>query len=217
MSNKLKFFALLVCALFAFSACSDDDDNNGETPGGGGNGNGTETPGEIKTVEFLDVKSYTDWVYFSFKKNEVVAVTDYANDMNWDIAFHRGDVRLNGGKSGKGKGAVVQTSIKNWDEVTEAPTTGYIADEIGTITTAFTGDGVTTAEQPFSKTLTGWLTVDTSNPPPKYTINGYIYVLKAADGNYVKLSLYDNKNEKNAAGYVSFKYQYNASGTAKFK
>lgn len=207
MSNKFKFFSLVVCALLTFSACSDDDDNEGNSG----------TPGVAKTVEFLDVKSYTDWVYFSFEKNAVVTVTDYANDLTWDIAFHRGDVRLNGGKSGNGKGAAIQTTFKNWDDVKEAPTTGYITDEVGTITTAFTGEGITTAEQPFSKTLTGWLTVDTSNPPPKYIINGYIYVIKAANGNYVKLSLYDNKNEKNAAGYVSFKYQYNASGTAKFQ
>lgn len=208
MKNQFKFLALFLCVFFAFSACSDDDDDSGKNNGG--------TPGTVKTVEFLDVKSYTDWVYFSFSKNAVVTVTDFANDLSWDIAFHRGDIRLNGGKSGKGKGAVVQTTSTNWDDIKEAPSSGYKTDEIGTITTSFTGTGITTEDQPFSQTLTGWLTVDTSNPPPKYTINGSIYVVKAADGNYVKLLLYDNKNEKNAAGYVSFKYQYNADGSTKF-
>lgn len=208
--KKIKLGLLFLCGIFLLSSCGDDDDVNPGTPEIPG------TPGEIKTVEFLDVKSYTDWVYFSFEKNDTVKITDYANDLTWDIAFHRGDVRLNGGKSGKGKGEVVQTSSKNWDEIKEAPLDGYIADEIGTITTAFTGAGITTEELPFSKILSGWLTVDTSNPPPKYTVNGWIYVIKAANGNYVKLSLYDNKNEKNAAGYVSFKYQYNADGSTKF-
>lgn len=202
--KKVKLGLLVLCGVLFLNSCSDDDDKK---PG---------TPGDIKTVEFLDVKLYTDWVYFSFEKNTVVTVSDFANDLTWDIAFHRGDVRLNGGKSGKGKGAVVQTSSKNWDDLKEAPSIGYLTDEVGTITTSFTGTGITTEEQPFSKTLTGWLTVDTSNPPPKYTINGWIYVVKAANGNYVKLSLYDNKNEKNAAGYVSFKYQYNSDGSTKF-
>jgi len=202
--KTFKLLTLILCNILLINACSSDDDDT------------QLLPGEIKDITFIDVKSYTDWIYFSFSKGEVVTVTDYTNDLSWDIAFHRGDVRLNGGASGKGKAEVVNTNFKEWSAVTEAPSSGYIKDKIGEITTAFTGTGITTEDQPFSQTLTGWLTVDTSNPPPKYTVNGWIYVLKAADGNYVKLSLYDNKNEKNTAGYVSFKYQYNASGSTKF-
>ncbi len=203
--TKIKLGLLILCGILFLSSCSSDDDDPQPT-----------APGSVETVEFLDVKSYTEWVYFSFEKKSVVTVTDFANDLNWDIAFHRGDVRLNGGKSGKGKGAVVQTAYKNWNDVKEAPKSGYVNDEIGTITTAFTGQGITTEDQPFSQLLSGWLTVDTSNPPPKYTINEHIYVVKSAKGNYVKLSLYDNKNEKNAAGYVSFKYQHNDNGVTDF-
>lgn len=111
---------------------------------------------------------------------------------------------------------MVNTNQKDWSAVTQAPTSGYQQDQIGEITTAFTGSGITTENQPFSQTLSGWLSVDTSNPPPKYTVNGWIYVLKSADGKYVKLLIYDNKNEKNSAGYVSFKYQYNESGSDLF-
>lgn len=172
--------------------------------------------GDVKDIQFIDTKSYTDWVYFSFSKGKVVTVTDYKNDLTWDIAFHRGDVRLNGGESGKGKGEAINTKKTSWADVTEAPTSGYIKDQVGKITTSFTGDGITEDDQPFSQTVTTWLTVDTSNPPPKYTVHNWIYVVKAADGNYVKLWLYDNKNEKNAAGYVSFKYQYNTGGVTNF-
>ena len=64
---------------------------------------------EIKKYEFLDARSYTDWIYFSFSKGEIVKVNDYQNDANWDVAFHRGNVRLNGGKSGKGGVKVINT------------------------------------------------------------------------------------------------------------
>ncbi len=195
-------FYILISALFLVS-CSDEHKKDDFQP-------------EVKDVQFLDVKSYTDWVYFSFVKGEVVSVTDFENDLSWDIAFHRGDVRLNGGASGKGKSEVVNTGVKEWNSVTEAPSGGYIKDQIGKITTAFTGAGTTEEDQPFSQVLTEWLTVDTSNPPPKYILSNWIYVLKAADGNYVKLWLYDNKNEKNEAGYVSFKYQYNSNGSVNF-
>ena len=206
--RNLKLLTIMLSCILAFGACSSDDDDPIITPP-------TNEEDVAKDITFLNVSSYTDWVYFSFAKGEVVTVTDYANDLSWDIAFHRGDVRLNGGASGKGKGEVVNTQVKDWNAIKEIPANGYVMvkDEIGEITTAFTGTGITTENQPFSKILSGWLTVDTSNPPPKYTINGWIYVIRAADGNYVKLSLYDNKS---AAGHVSFKYHYNASGSNKF-
>ncbi|WP_352421748.1 HmuY family protein [Proteiniphilum sp.] len=199
--KKISFLVLL--SVLFITACDDDEKE-------------PALPGDVKDIQFIDTRSYTDWVYFSFSKGEVVTVTDYKNDLSWDIAFHRGDVRLNGGESGKGKGEGFNTQKTSWSAVTEAPTSGYIKDQVGKITTAFTGDGITEDDQPFSQTVTTWLTVDTSNPPPKYTVHNWIYVVKAADGNYVKLWLYDNKNEKNAAGYVSFRYQYNASGATNF-
>lgn len=198
-----KFGFLMLLSILFLAACDKDDKE-------------PALPGEVKDVKFEDVRSYTDWKYFSFSKGEFVTVADYQNDLTWDIAFHRGDVRLNGGASGKGKGEAINTQQTNWNTVTEAPASGYIKDQVGKITTAFTGDGITEEYQPFSQTVTTWLTVDTSNPPPKYTVHNWIYVVKAADGNYVKLWLYDNKDEKNAAGYVSFRYQYNASGSTKF-
>jgi hypothetical protein len=197
-------FSLLLLSIFIAPSCSDDDDDE------------TKLPGDVKKVEFLDVRSYTKWVYFSFSKGEVVEVTDYANDLSWDIAFHRGDVRLNGGASGKGLAEVVNTNKTDWNSVKEAPASGYVKDEVGKITTSFTGSGITEEDQPFSQTLGSWITIDTSNPPPKYTYHNYIYVVKAADGKYVKLWIYDYKNEKESAGYVSFNYQYNESGATTF-
>lgn len=200
----MKNFSFLVLfSVLLLTACDKDDKD-------------PALPGAVKDIKFEDVSSYTEWKYFSFSKEEFVTITDFKNDLSWDIAFHRGDVRLNGGASGEGKGEALNTNKTSWNDVAEAPASGYIKDQVGKITTAFTGEGITEDDQPFSQTLTTWLTVDTSNPPPKYTVHNWVYVVKAADGNYVKLQIYDNKNEKNAAGYVSFKYQYNESGSNKF-
>ena len=140
------------------------------------------TGGNVKDYKFLDATSYTDWIYFSFSEDKIVEVSDYQNDLSWDIAFHRGDLRLNGGASGIGQGEAVNTQETDWNAVTEAPASGYVKDEIGTITTNFTGTGIETAEEPFSQTLSGWITIDTSKPPPKYTYHNYVYVVKTADG-----------------------------------
>lgn len=194
-------FLLLLAALFIIS-CSDDKE--------------PALPGDVKDIKFIDVKSYTDWVYFSFSKGTVVEVSDFQNDLSWDIAFHRGDVRLNGGASGKGNGEALNTNKTDWSAVTEAPASGYIKDQVGKVTIAFTGAGTEEEDQPFSQTASTWITIDTSNPPPVYTYHNYIYVVKAADGKYVKLWIYDYKDAKAAAGSVSFRYQYNESGATNF-
>lgn len=205
-----KFGFLVLFSVLLLAACDKDDNKPVEKP--------VEKPDEnpaagiTKEFKFLNASSYTDWVYFSFSKGEIVKGVNndnYKEDLSWDIAFHRGDVRLNGGASGKGQGEAINTQVKDFDAVKEAPKSGYEKDKIGKITTAFTGTGIEEADEPFSQVITGWLNVDTSNPPPKYTIHNWVYVLKTANGEYVKLQIFDNKDEKDArAGFVSFRYQY---------
>lgn len=197
-------FSVLFFSLLTLNSCKKDEP---ELPSG-----------NVKEVKFKNVSSYTDWHYFSFSKGEFVEVGDFQNDLSWDIAFHRGDIRLNGGASGKGKAEGLNTNKTKWEDVTSAPATGYKKDEIGEITIAFTGAGTDVEEQPFSQVLSTWLTVDTSNPPPKYILHNWVYVLKTADGKFVKLWIYDNRDERNVStGYISFKYQYNESGSVNFE
>lgn len=196
MKKTLLLLLFLPLAFFATSCDKDEDDNN------------EPIDTEVKEFKFLDVSSYTEWTYFSFSKNEVVVVEDFANSLEWDIAFHRADVRTNGGASGKGKGEALDSGKKEWDQVTTVPTSGFKKDEVGKITTKFTGEGVEEDDQPFSQVLSAWLDVDTSNPPPVYTLSNSIYVVKAANGKVVKIHFYDNKNQKDKNGAVSFKYQY---------
>lgn len=200
----LRTLFIATFAVLALTSCSDDDDKNQES-------------GDVKSYLYVDATSYTDWSYFSFDKAAVVAVTDPDNDLTWDIAFHRGDIKLNGGESGKGKGAALNMNTTKWNEVTSAPTSGYVADKMGKITTAFTGDGIEEGDASFSQTLAGWLTIDTSNPPPVYTYHDWIYVIKTAAGKYVKIQFTDYKNAKNAGAYISFKYQYNDNGATSFE
>lgn len=201
--RTVRFLAALLTGIILFSSCNDDDD-------------AILLSGDVKDVQFVDATSYTDWVYFSFEKGEVVEVVDHTTDLSWDIAFHRGDIRLNGGESGSGKGEAVNTNSTDWNLVMVAPESGYQKDKMGKITTAFTGSDIEETDASFSQVLSGWLTIDTSNPPPKYTYHNWVFVVKSATGKYVKLLVYDYKNERNNGAYISFKYQYNESGSDRF-
>lgn len=72
---KVKSLVALVLGLFIFSSFNSSDED-------------IATAGEIKTHQFLDARSYTNWVYFSFSKNEIVTVTDVQADKNWDIIVY---------------------------------------------------------------------------------------------------------------------------------
>src|SRR5690606_18465020 len=152
---------------FCCAACSDPDED--------------PTPAlEVKTVQ-IDARSYADWVYFSFEKGEVVTVApeSFSSDLSWDIAFHRNDVRLNGGLSGQGAGAALKTEAKELSQIALAPTTGYVADGTKSIMTKFTLPVPVFEDQP-ANTEINWLDVDTSNPPPVYTLFDEVYIIKTA-------------------------------------
>lgn len=201
--KPLKLLLTIASIGLILSSCSDDD-----TP---------QLPGGVNEMKFVNATSYSEWTYFSFDQGDTIRVTNPATDLSWDIAFHRGDVKLNGGASGKGLAEAINMNTTDWNAVATAPKSGYKKDEVGTITTAFTGVGIETDEQPFSQELATWLTIDTSNPPPVYTYHNWIYVVKTASGKYVKLQIYDYKSAKNAGAYISFKYQYNESGATSFE
>ncbi len=184
MKKTLLLLLFLPLAFFATS-CDKDKESDSTTD---------VVDTEVKDIKFIDVTSYTEWTYFSFSEGKVVEVEDFANSLDWDIAFHRADVRTNGGASGKGKGEALDSGVTDWDKVTAIPTDGFVKDEVGPITIAFTGTGTEEDDQPFS--------------PPVYTLSNSIYIVKSADGKVVKIHFYDNNNEKDKNGAVSFRYQY---------
>ena len=106
-TQKLISSVWVLLAMGAVSACG----------GGGGNSNGggglnNPPPPEGITIKQLDATagglraSATDpankYTYFSFSKGDVVELTDAEAESSteWDIAFKRSEIKLNGGASG---------------------------------------------------------------------------------------------------------------------
>lgn len=86
--------ALRACALaFLLPAMACESDSSG-----------SPTPDEPGVVE-LDASSSSAFTYFRLSDGAVVAVTDPTTSDEWDIAFRRFAVKLNGGVAG-GKGVV---------------------------------------------------------------------------------------------------------------
>ncbi|WP_229252805.1 HmuY family protein [Dyadobacter helix] len=80
-----------------------------------------------------DIKVFKDlngnakpFAYFSLQSGKEVGAGE-AKTVNWDIAFSRTTIAVNGGTSGPGQGGA-QVLEQPFDKVSEAPAAGYMAD-----------------------------------------------------------------------------------------
>ncbi len=161
----------------------------------------------------IDSRAYDKWVYFSFSKDQVVDIEDFSNSYDWDIAFHRFDVRLNCGTSGPGQGGAYNAGQVDFESIAEAPESGYsLNDSISIIEESGVWEYTNV---PGDTIISSWLTF--SGPPPAYNINNNIYVIKTADGKYAKIWLKDYYNDDSQTGYVTMEYFYQPDGSRKLK
>lgn len=177
-----------------------------------------------RTVSNLQVSEYNEWVYFSFEDGIVgryfIDLSNISEDnkvdgnmvdadgkavsessFDWDIALHRWDIRTNGGSA-------LNTEKTEMTDVTTIPTTGYTADidkEIYATSAMLTG---TKAPFTLNEELCKWMTVNTSQMPPVYTIHKYVYIVKTQAGKYAKIQFTDRTNDDDVSGYVTFTYEY---------
>jgi len=141
----------------------------------------------VKTITNIDASAAS--AYFNFATGKQVPA---ASD-EWDIAFNRTTVLINGGSSGSGSAQAVLLKETSFEEVTKQPTAGFKADTESEKAIP-TGSG------------NGWYEYNMSdhsiNPIP-----GRVLVIKTTAGKYVKLEIlgYYNETNHNSANY-SFRY-----------
>jgi hypothetical protein len=181
--------AILVVLLNITIGCKKDDPKPEPTP----------APGE-KTLT-VDATDYGKWVYISFVEGKVVEVSDFQNELSWDIAFHRMDVRLNGGESGKGKGAGLETDATDLNAVKTIPTSGYITDVMDSVNVSM----LVKEAAPKNLKLSTWVTM-IGMPPTSYPVSDKVYIVKSAEGKHVKIKFIDYVNAENKGGFIEFSY-----------
>jgi hypothetical protein len=85
----------------------------------------TAVKAEIKVVKDLNANTKS-YIYYGLVSGKEVAATD-AKTTNWDIAFSKTTITVNGGTAGPGKGGALIVE-KPFDQITEAPKEGYKSD-----------------------------------------------------------------------------------------
>jgi hypothetical protein len=200
----MKKFDLLLFAFITFylilSSCSDEKDD----------------PKPVLDAEeiTIDATSFTEWVYISLSSNQIVQVSDPKTDLTWDLAFHRWDVRTNGGLSGNGQGAALQLNETELSQVTVAPESGYVTDIM--IQINMTGMPPVMEDHPANPELAKWMHLDMSEMPPLYNMNDKVFVVRTADGNHAKLKFTDYMNDTGVRGHITFEYVLQPDGSRNF-
>lgn len=197
--SKLNVVLFLTASAF-ISSCDDDE----ETP---------VIQLEATMVSDLNSVSTKNYTLFSFSENDTISNSDSATT-NWDIGFRGTTIILNGGSSGPGN-AAGQIAEGIFDELNEAPTTGYTQDSESA--KAIVGSD-------------GWYTYTGTTTVPNHAVlpnAGIILVLKTADEKFVKveiLSYYQGNPStttetfadlatRPASRYYTFRYIYQPDGT----
>lgn len=178
---------------------------------------------EAPQIQEASIKTsdYTTWTYFSFEKGVIGTYTedgfDYKNRLDWDLAFHRWDVRTNGGLSGKGAGGAVKSAygtldVNTWGSVLPSAA-DFVTDKlIKTYMNAphmsddATGDQ--RVEVPANTELGQWLTVTMTSIPPTYKMADNVFLVKAANGKLAAVKFTNYMNAKAEKGYAVFEYVY---------
>ncbi len=108
------------------------------------------------------------WHHFSFAQARLVAPGD-----DWDIAFRRFHIIVNGAPAFRGSAGVVDLGAVRFDDVTTAPRTGYVGSVAGR----------DTASAPLSR----WYGYGFSTH--LLTTLDHVYAIRTVDGAFVKMQV----------------------------
>jgi hypothetical protein len=148
---------------------------------------------DIHTVN--DLPAVKAKAYYSFSKGTAISGADTAGK-DWDIAFHRTQVWINSGTSGKGSVKALLVKNTSFDKVAIVPATTEFKVDSDSAKAIPAGSG------------NGWYVYDMSN----HSINpapGRVIIVQTGTGKTVKMEILNYyKNGDGEAGYYTFRYAF---------
>lgn len=160
--------------------------------------------------------SYTYW-FDVFGKGIVVnekrsfKATDAQQEPpSWSIAFHRNNVRTNGG-------AVLETNYKSMTELPKSSidflganfqTDEWSENEVWTDQTQMLQSLIGCQGITINKVLSSWLRVDIPPMPPAFTMKNNVYIFRLKNGKYAALQLVNYMNARGTKCWLTINYKY---------
>ena len=150
---------------------------------------GTEQDARTMTVDASDSEV---WRFFDFSRGSVV---EAPGEEEWDIAFRRIQIIVNGGRGMEGQGAAASLEDMTFESVSSVPETGYVVAE---------------RRDSVNAVLEDWydysFTSHVLSPKP------IVYAIRTADGRYAKLEMLGYYCVGALPGCTTFRYVYQGGG-----
>ncbi|GAD06799.1 hypothetical protein HQ45_01710 [Porphyromonas crevioricanis] len=202
--SKVRLVLLALAAFMAVAVGCDKKKNEPQEPE-------REKQGE-KKVEYLNATAYGKWVYFSFEQGKVVDVANPAESKDWDIAFHREHVQLNGADGFSGKADMAETGEEDFDKVDGKGKYTFSGNRKEVIRWQNVGDmDFVEAEQMVAAHKTYIVDMDKmmEGSAAMYQAHKTVYLFHSADGKRLyKLKITGTVNARGKkGGTLSFRYK----------
>ncbi|MBQ9470028.1 MAG: HmuY family protein [Bacteroidales bacterium] len=173
-------------------------------------------PSNQNTEYTVNASAYDAWVYYSLSNGEVVGTGDtskasgyeWCQRTDWDLAFHRYDIRTNSGTSGH-QGGICATKATTLADLTALPAAAQIA--LDTVQPGGgMGGGTATSQSALWAMKMAMDENGVHTMPPTYEPTE-VYIMRSADGKLYKIQFtsYTKVFEGSpmpVSGHVSFEY-----------
>jgi heme-binding HmuY-like protein len=173
---------------------------DGGSAGDGGTGGGgnlhvvnRDDGGGVTTTQ-VDARQTDAWVYLSLAGGNEVSPATPATSPDWDLAFQRFKIKVNGGVSGSGNVAVAALPGADFAALTTAPAGGYASD----VAAGDESDGLV------FEAGDGWYAYDIATHV--LTARPVLFVVRAVGGLYYKVEIKGYYDAAGTPGYLSYRW-----------
>lgn len=142
----------------------------------------------------VDATHERDWRFFDFSRGSLV---ERPGPLEWDLAFLRSRILVNGGDGFPGRGGVVDLGEVPFGGVAVAPVTGY--------------RGTAAGRDSVQPDLDGWY--DYGFTSHVLTARPRVYAVRTADGRYAKLQMVSYYCPGARSGCPTFRWVYQGDGS----
>jgi hypothetical protein len=137
----------------------------------------------------VDATSQSDWAYLELESSSMVTPASPEDSTEWDLAFRRYKVALNGGVSGTGGMEAVPMPGVDYNTPLDEPTSGWLTDEPDA-----------DADGDMEYALDSWFDYDSATHI--VTPADIIFVLRTVEGGLLKLEFLNYYDEAGTPAYV---------------
>lgn len=165
--------AMILCGAACASDLRDESDGGpGSVDASGAPIVETSPRGDGQFESRVNSSDFDAWIFVSFASGASEALEVTEDSLDWDVAFRRFQIKLNGGVSGPGAGALAVIEGARLEDLIAAPVDGYVTDEADD-----DEDDDDEAELAFETAAGGWYDYDPEthvlSPKPRaYAIRG---------------------------------------------